>query len=44
MGLLPRELPDPADQPLETVWEIRDQIHDRVKTLVSSVTKETTHS
>jgi arsenate reductase len=34
------ELPDPADQPLETVREIRDQIHDRVKTLVDSLTKE----
>ena len=38
------DLPDPADQPLETVREIRDQIHDRVKTLVDSLTKETTHS
>ncbi|KRE47596.1 arsenate reductase [Arthrobacter sp. Soil736] len=38
------ELPDPADQPLETVREIRDQIQDRVKTLVDSLTKETTHS
>ncbi len=38
------ELPDPADQPLETVREIRDQIHDRVKTLVDSLTKETTPS
>ena len=35
------ELPDPADQPLETVREIRDQIHDRVKTLVDSLTNET---
>lgn len=38
------DLPDPADQPLETVREIRDQIHDRVKTLVDSLTKETTPS
>lgn len=38
------DLPDPADQPLEKVREIRDQIHDRVKTLVDSLTKETTHS
>lgn len=42
------DLPDPADQPLETVRDIRDQIHDRVKTLVASLTaslpKETTHS
>ncbi|MDQ0075634.1 arsenate reductase ArsC [Arthrobacter oryzae] len=38
------ELPDPAEQPLETVREIRDQIHDRVKALVDSLTKETTHS
>jgi arsenate reductase (thioredoxin) len=37
------ELPDPADQPLETVRDIRDQIHDRVKTLTASLlTKETT--
>jgi arsenate reductase len=36
------DLPDPADQPLETVREIRDQIHARVKTLVASLTKETT--
>ncbi|QOD02866.1 arsenate reductase ArsC [Pseudarthrobacter sp. BIM B-2242] len=36
------ELPDPAGQPLETVREIRDQIHARVKTLVASLTKETT--
>jgi arsenate reductase (thioredoxin) len=35
-------LPDPAEQPLDTVREIRDQIHDRVKTLVQSLTKETT--
>lgn len=38
------ELPDPADQPVETVREIRDLIQDRVKTLVDSLTKETTHS
>lgn len=38
------ELPDPADQPLETVREIRDLIQDRVKTLVASLTKETTLS
>ncbi|MFF2318232.1 arsenate reductase ArsC [Arthrobacter sp. NPDC058097] len=38
------DLPDPADQPLDTVREIRDQIHDRVKTLVASLTKEPTHS
>ncbi|MDR6505756.1 arsenate reductase ArsC [Arthrobacter oryzae] len=38
------DLPDPADQPLEKVREIRDQIHDRVKTLVASLTKEATHS
>lgn len=43
------DLPDPAEQPLEAVREIRDQIHDRVKTLVASLatgslTKETTHS
>lgn len=38
------DLPDPADQPLDTVREIRDQIHDRVKTLVDSLTKETTPS
>jgi arsenate reductase len=38
------ELPDPADQPLDTVREIRDQIHDRVKTLAASLTKEPTHS
>jgi arsenate reductase (thioredoxin) len=36
------DLPDPADQPIETVREIRDQIHDRVKSLVDSLTKETT--
>jgi arsenate reductase len=36
------DLPDPADQPLETVREIRDQIQARVKTLVASLTKETT--
>jgi len=38
------DLPDPADQPLQTVREIRDQIHDRVKTLVESLTKETPQS
>lgn len=43
------DLPDPADQPLETVRDIRDQIHDRVKTLVASLPaispeKETSHS
>ena len=37
------DLPDPADQPLDAVREIRDQIHDRVKTLVASLTKEPTH-
>ncbi len=38
------EVPDPAGQTLETVREIRDLIQDRVKTLVDSLTKETTHS
>ena len=38
------ELPDPAGQPLDAVREIRDQIHDRVKALVASLTKETAHS
>ena len=39
------DLPDPADQPLETVRDIRDQIHDKVKTLTASLlTKETTLS
>lgn len=38
------DLPDPAGQPLQVVREIRDQIHDRVKALVASLTKETTHS
>ncbi|MFB8368228.1 arsenate reductase ArsC [Pseudarthrobacter sp. NPDC055928] len=38
------DLPDPAGQPLHVVREIRDQIHDRVKALVASLTKETTHS
>lgn len=38
------DLPDPAGQPLDGVREIRDQIHDRVKALVASLTKETTHS
>lgn len=37
------DLPDPAGQPLEKVREIRDQIHERVKILVASLTKETTH-
>jgi arsenate reductase len=37
------DLPDPADQPLDTVREIRDRIHDRVKTLVASLTKEPTN-
>ncbi|YCH07722.1 hypothetical protein ACTAQJ_22060 [Arthrobacter sp. alpha11c] len=34
------ELTDPADQPLDTVRAIRDDIHDRVKNLVASLTKE----
>ncbi len=34
------ELTDPADQSLETVRAIRDEIHDRVKNLVASLTKE----
>lgn len=43
------DLPDPADQPLDTVRDIRDQIHERVKNLVASLTavspeKETTSS
>lgn len=38
------ELPDPADQTLESVREVRDRIHDRVKVLAASLTKETTHS
>jgi arsenate reductase (thioredoxin) len=38
------DLPDPAGQPLDAVREVRDQIHDRVKTLVASLAKETTHS
>jgi arsenate reductase (thioredoxin) len=43
------DLPDPADQPLDTVRDIRDQIQERVKTLVASLpaaplTKETTSS
>ena len=37
------ELPDPAGQPLEAVREIRDQIHDRVKALAASLTKEAQH-
>ncbi len=37
------DLVDPSGQSLETVREIRDQIHTKVKTLVSSLlTKETT--
>ena len=43
------DLPDPADQPLDTVRDIRDKIHERVKNLVASLTavapeKETTSS
>lgn len=38
------ELPDPADQTLEQVRHIRDQIHARIKTLAASLTKETTTS
>ena len=39
------DLQDPADQSLETVRDIRDQIHDKVKTLTASLlTKETTLS
>lgn len=43
------DLPDPAGQPLDTVRDIRDQIHDRVKTFVASLPavsleKETTSS
>ncbi|RKO21579.1 arsenate reductase ArsC [Pseudarthrobacter phenanthrenivorans] len=43
------DLPDPADQPLQTIRDIRDQIHARVKALVASLpaissTKETTTS
>ncbi|WP_024819919.1 arsenate reductase ArsC [Arthrobacter sp. 31Y] len=34
------ELTDPANQSLETVRAIRDEIHDRVKHLVASLTKE----
>lgn len=34
------DLTDPAGQSLDTVREIRDEIHDRVKSLVSSLTKE----
>ena len=34
------DLTDPAGQSLETVRDIRDQIHDRVKDLVASLTKE----
>ncbi|TNB67695.1 arsenate reductase ArsC [Arthrobacter sp. BB-1] len=32
------DLPDPAGQPLDTVRDIRDQIHERVKNLVASLT------
>ncbi len=43
------DLPDPANQPLDAVRDIRDQIHERVKNLVASLTavspeKETTSS
>ena len=38
------DLPDPAGQPLEKVREIRDHFHAHVKTLVDSLTKETSHS
>lgn len=31
------DLTDPANQPIETVRQIRDQIHDRIKTLVTSL-------
>ena len=34
------DLTDPADQTLDTVRVIRDEIHDRVKSLVASLTKE----
>ncbi|MGG5174487.1 arsenate reductase ArsC [Pseudarthrobacter sp. J1763] len=34
------ELTDPAGQSLETIREIRDQIHERVKALVASLTTE----
>ena len=34
------ELTDPAGQPLETVRAIRDEIHDKIKALVASLTKE----
>ncbi|QDG61673.1 arsenate reductase ArsC [Pseudarthrobacter sp. NIBRBAC000502771] len=34
------DLTDPAGQSLDTVRDIRDQIHDRVKHLVASLTKE----
>ena len=37
------DLTDPAGQSLETVRDIRDQIHDRVKHLVASLTKEAAH-
>ncbi|MCX8455968.1 arsenate reductase ArsC [Paenarthrobacter ureafaciens] len=38
------DLTDPANQSLDTARAIRDQIHDKVKDLVASLTKETTHS
>ncbi|MET3367618.1 UNVERIFIED_CONTAM: arsenate reductase [Jeotgalibacillus campisalis] len=38
------ELTDPAGQSIDTVREIRDEIHERVKTLVASLTKEATIS
>jgi arsenate reductase (thioredoxin) len=43
------DLPDPANQSLDTARDIRDQIHERVKTLVASLPahpleKETTSS
>jgi arsenate reductase len=38
------ELPDPADQALDTVREIRDQIHDQVKALAASLIKEAKQS
>jgi arsenate reductase len=36
------DLPDPAVEALETVRDIRDQIHDRVKILVHSLAETTT--
>ncbi|NWL12495.1 phosphatase [Paenarthrobacter nitroguajacolicus] len=38
------ELTDPAGQSIDTVREIRDEIHQRIKTLVASLTKEATRS